>query len=87
LNAWTDITSTRMLQEADAIDKQRLRGEMLPPLAGIPYAVKNLFDVQGYSTLAGAELFGQRPAANRDAFAITQLQQAGALLSGMVNMD
>ncbi|MDC7869159.1 amidase [Pantoea ananatis] len=87
LNVWTDITSTRMLQEADAIDKQRLRGEMLPPLAGIPYAVKNLFDVQGYSTLAGAELFRQRPAANRDAFAITQLQQAGALLSGMVNMD
>ncbi|WP_289367869.1 AtzE family amidohydrolase [Pantoea stewartii] len=87
LNAWTDITATRMVQEADAIDKQRLRGETLPPLAGIPYAVKNLFDVQGYTTLAGARLFRQRPAATRDAFAITQLQQAGALLSGMVNMD
>lgn len=87
LNAWTDITATRMRQEADAVDQQRLRGEALPPLAGIPYAVKNLFDVQGYSTLAGAALFSQRPAAQQDAFAVTRLQQAGALLSGMVNMD
>lgn len=87
LNAWTDITATRMMQEADAVDTLRLRGETLPPLAGIPYAVKNLFDVQGYPTLAGAALFSQRPAAQQDAFAVARLQQAGALLSGMVNMD
>jgi aspartyl-tRNA(Asn)/glutamyl-tRNA(Gln) amidotransferase subunit A len=49
-------------------------------------AVKNLFDVAGHTTLAGAELFSQRPAA-ADSFAVRQLRSAGGLLSGMVNMD
>lgn len=87
LNAWTEVTGPRMLKEASAIDAQRQRGETLPPLAGIPYAVKNLFDVAGHSTLAGASLFRDRPAAQADAFAVGKLRQAGALLSGMLNMD
>lgn len=87
LNAWTEITGPRMLKEASAVDAQRQRGESLPPLAGIPYAVKNLFDVAGHSTLAGAKLFSDRPAAQADAFAIGKLRHAGALLSGMLNMD
>ncbi|PZL84703.1 Asp-tRNA(Asn)/Glu-tRNA(Gln) amidotransferase GatCAB subunit A, partial [Pantoea sp. ARC270] len=87
LNAWTEITGPRMLKEASAVDAQRQRGEPLPPLAGIPYAVKNLFDVAGHSTLAGARLFSDRPAAQADAFAIGKLRHAGALLSGMLNMD
>jgi aspartyl-tRNA(Asn)/glutamyl-tRNA(Gln) amidotransferase subunit A len=49
--------------------------------------VKNLFDVAGHTTLAGAELFSQRPAAAADSFAVRQLRSAGGLLSGMVNMD
>ncbi|MEG9509696.1 MAG: AtzE family amidohydrolase, partial [Pantoea piersonii] len=87
INAWTDVTAERMLREADAIDAQRRRGENLPPLAGIPYAVKNLFDVAGHTTLAGAALFQDRPAATQDAWAIRRLSRAGALLSGMLNMD
>ncbi len=87
LNAWTEVTGPRMLKEASVIDAQRQRGEALPPLAGIPYAVKNLFDVAGHSTLAGASLFRDRPAAQADAFAVEKLRHAGALLSGMLNMD
>ena len=87
LNAWTEVTGPRMLKEASAIDALRQRGETLPPLAGIPYAVKNLFDVAGHSTLAGASLFRDRPAAQADAFAVEKLRHAGALLSGMLNMD
>lgn len=87
LNAWTEVTGQRMLREADQVDLQRQRGEVLPVLAGIPYAVKNLFDVAGHSTLAGASLFSERTAACEDAWAISQLRQSGALLSGMLNMD
>lgn len=87
INAWTSITETRMLAEAQDIDNRRQAGQPLPPLAGIPYAVKNLFDVAGQTTLAGAELFSQRPAAAEDCWAVRQLQRAGGLLSGMVNMD
>ncbi|MGC0811292.1 AtzE family amidohydrolase [Pantoea agglomerans] len=87
LNAWTEMTGPRMLKEASAIDAQRQRGETLPPLAGIPYAIKNLFDVAGHTTLAGASLFSERPAARADAFAVDKLRRSGALLSGMLNMD
>lgn len=87
INAWTEVTGQRMLREADQIDHQRQRGETLPPLAGIPYAVKNLFDVAGHSTLAGASLFSERAAAREDAWAVSKLRQSGALLSGMLNMD
>lgn len=87
INAWTAVTAQRMLREADRLDQQRQRGEPLPPLAGIPYAVKNLFDVAGHSTLAGASLFSERPVAQQDAWAVSKLQQSGALLSGMLNMD
>ncbi|MGK3114642.1 AtzE family amidohydrolase [Candidatus Pantoea formicae] len=87
INAWTEVTGLRMLHEADQIDQQRLRGEALPALAGIPYAVKNLFDVAGHATLAGARLFSNRPVASEDAWAVSQLRQSGALLSGMLNMD
>ncbi|ERH64965.1 amidase [Pantoea dispersa EGD-AAK13] len=87
INAWTAVTAQRMLREADRLDQQRQRGEPLPALAGIPYAVKNLFDVAGHSTLAGASLFSERPVAQQDAWAVSKLQQSGALLSGMLNMD
>ncbi|WP_075183502.1 AtzE family amidohydrolase [Pantoea sp. 1.19] len=87
INAWTTVTGARMRAEADRIDARRARGEALPPLAGIPYAVKNLFDVRGHTTLAGAQLFADRPAAREDAFAVRRLSEAGALLSGMLNMD
>jgi len=87
INAWTEITAQRMLQEAEQIDVQRQRGETLPALAGIPYAVKNLFDVAGHSTLAGAQLFSTRTPAAEDAWAVNRLRRAGALLTGMLNMD
>lgn len=87
INAFTELTPKRMLREAAAIDKLRACGEALPPLAGVPYAVKNLFDIEGVTTLAGAELFSKDKAACEDAFAIRKLNVAGATLSGALNMD
>ncbi|HDS1238189.1 AtzE family amidohydrolase [Pluralibacter gergoviae] len=87
INAFTDVTEARMLAEAARIDALIAAGERLPPLAGVPYAVKNLFDIEGVTTLAGAELFSKAPPAAADAFAVGQLSQAGATLAGAVNMD
>lgn len=87
INAFTGVTGSRMLAEATHIDARRAKGENLPVLAGVPYAVKNLFDVEGVTTLAGAKLFSTQPPAVKDAFAIRQLNQAGATLAGTVNMD
>ena len=47
LGAFTDVTAARALARADAIDARRGRGESLGPLAGAPFAVKNLFDIAG----------------------------------------
>lgn len=87
INAWTRVTQDRMLIEADRIDRLRKEGQTLPPLAAVPYAVKNLFDVAGHTTLAGASLFSDRPLAKQDGWAVNKLADSGALLSGMLNMD
>ncbi len=52
INAWTAVTEERMLAEAESIDTLR-RERPLPPLAGVPYAVKNLFDVAGHHPRRG----------------------------------
>ena len=87
INAWTHVSEKRMLAEAENIDTLRREKKPLPALAGVPYAVKNLFDVAGHTTHAGAQLLGDRPAAVADSWAVRQLHSAGALLSGMLNMD
>jgi amidase/aspartyl-tRNA(Asn)/glutamyl-tRNA(Gln) amidotransferase subunit A len=56
-------------------------------LAGVPYAVKNLFDVHGEVTLAGSKVNRGNAVATQDAFLVTQMQRAGAVLVGMLNMD
>ena len=57
------------------------------PLKGIPFAVKNLFDVKGLSTLAGSKINRDLPPATRDAPLISKLEAAGAVLVGALNMD
>ncbi|HEY5365568.1 MAG TPA: AtzE family amidohydrolase [Casimicrobiaceae bacterium] len=86
-NAFTAITRERALSDADAIDALRARGARLPPLAGVPFAVKNLFDVAGLTTLAGAAIEATRPAAAADATVVARLHAAGAVLVGALNME
>jgi amidase/aspartyl-tRNA(Asn)/glutamyl-tRNA(Gln) amidotransferase subunit A len=87
VNAFTGKSYQRARQEADVVDASRARGEALPPLAGVPYAVKNLFDVQGEVTLAGSKINRSHPPAAHDAFLVTQMKRAGAVLLGTLNMD
>jgi 1-carboxybiuret hydrolase len=56
LGAFTDVTATRAFAKADAIDAARARGEALGPLAGAPFAAKNLFDIAGLPTRAGSKI-------------------------------
>jgi AtzE family amidohydrolase len=87
VNAFTKKTVARALAEAAAIDARRARGEVLPPLAGLPYAVKNLFDIEGVTTLAGSKINRELPAAFADAVLVQRLRDAGAVLLGALNMD
>ena len=86
LNAFTDTTADRALAEADAIDRARAEGQALGPLAGVPYAVKNLFDVEGLTTRAGSKINRDQPPAERDAAVVRRMASAGAVLLGVLNM-
>jgi aspartyl-tRNA(Asn)/glutamyl-tRNA(Gln) amidotransferase subunit A len=86
LNSFTDITAERARAKACAIDAAISAGKGAGPLAGVPFAVKNLFDVKGLSTRAGSKINRDLPAASRDATLIERLEAAGAVLVGALNM-
>src|SRR3984885_5236268 len=86
LNSFTAVTEQRALLRAEAVDGARELGELLGPLAGVPFAVKNLFDVAGLPTLAGSKINRDNPPATRDAALIERLEEAGAVLIGALNM-
>jgi amidase/aspartyl-tRNA(Asn)/glutamyl-tRNA(Gln) amidotransferase subunit A len=87
VNAFTGKSYTRARREAATVDVKRARCEALPPLAGVPYAVKNLFDVEGEVTLAGSKINRDHAPAAHDAFLVQRMQTAGGVLVGSLNMD
>ncbi|WP_219320752.1 AtzE family amidohydrolase [Methylovirgula sp. HY1] len=87
LNAFTDILVTRARATAAAIDAARARGAPLGPLAGVPFAVKNLYDIAGLATRAGAKINRDAAPADADAYVIRRLEAAGAVLVGALDMD
>jgi AtzE family amidohydrolase len=86
LNAFTDVTAERARARAATIDARRAKGEPVGPLAGVPFAVKNLFDVKGLPTRAGSKINRELPPAQRDSPLIERLEAAGAVLVGALNM-
>ena len=85
-NAFTAVTAERARAKAQAIDAAHAQGHALGPLAGVPFAAKNLFDIAGLPTLAGSKINRERPPAKRDATVIERLETAGAVLVGALNM-
>ncbi len=86
IGAFTDITRERALAEAKAVDRARAEGRPLGPLAGVPYAVKNLYAIAGISTRAGSKISAADPPAAEDALLVTRMKAAGAVLLGALNM-
>lgn len=86
LGAFTDVTAMRAIDAAELVDGKIANGLDPGPLAGVPYAVKNLFDIKNVVTRAGSKINRDRPAALRDSTLITKLDAAGAVLVGALNM-
>src|SRR5215470_1029054 len=74
LNAFTAVVAERARAKGRALDEARARGQPLGPLAGVPFAVKNLFDVADLPTLAGSKINRDRPIAKRDSPLIEKLE-------------
>jgi len=82
VNAFTDVVADRARKRAAEIDAGLHRG----PLLGVPFAVKNLFDIAGLPTRAGSKINVDGPRAERDGALVRKLEAAGAILVGGLNM-
>jgi aspartyl-tRNA(Asn)/glutamyl-tRNA(Gln) amidotransferase subunit A len=82
--AFIQITPEIARRQAEEVDVRLARGDDLP-LAGVPFAVKDLFDVAGTATTYGSPVFRDR-IARSDAEAVRRLTAAGAVLVGKLNL-
>lgn len=87
LVAVTRILAERAVADATLIDDALAMGRDPGPLAGVPFGVKDLFDVAGLPTTAGSALYERASPAAEDAEAIRRLRGAGAVLVATLNMD
>jgi len=87
LNCFTTVLAEKAMQDAAAVDAAIAAGKDPGVLAGVPFGVKDLFDVAGISTLAGSKINAENPPAAQDATLVVRLKQAGAVLVGAQTMD
>ncbi len=84
------MTAERALARAARLDAALAAGDAATaalPLLGVPFAVKNLFDIEGLATLAGSKIERDAPPAAADALLVQRMEAAGAVLVGALNMD
>ncbi len=86
IGAFTHVARERALAKARSLDEARATGTPLGALSGVPFAVKNLFDLAGVTTVAGSKINRDDPPAARDATLVERLESAGAICVGAVNM-
>ncbi len=84
INAYTEVLSQRAMARAATLDRE---GDRSLPLFGVPFAAKNLFDIDGLVTIAGSKIERDAAPATRDAILVERMEAAGAVLVGALNMD
>jgi aspartyl-tRNA(Asn)/glutamyl-tRNA(Gln) amidotransferase subunit A len=86
LNAFLALSPERAYAQADRIDQMIARGDPLPPLAGLPLAVKDVLATRGVPTTCGSRILeNYRPP--YDATCVERLERAGAIVLGKTNCD
>lgn len=81
LHAFVEVTEDAALAQARSADMELMAGNDKGPLHGIPYAVKDLYDVKGLATRAGTTLL-DNSTASENAFVVTALNNQGAVMVG-----
>lgn len=86
LNAFLALSPERATAQADKIDQLVKKKEPLPPLAGVPIAIKDVISTREVPTTCGSRILkGYRPP--YDATAVARLEHAGAVILGKTNCD
>lgn len=86
LNAYITVCAYKALEQADAVDNRRMKGESLSPLAGIPIAVKDNISVREMRMTCGSKML-ENYIAPYNATVIDKLERSGAVIVGKLNMD
>ncbi|MEN3953054.1 AtzE family amidohydrolase [Iodidimonas sp. SYSU 1G8] len=87
LNCFTDILAESAMESAAEVDARLADGQAPGLLAGVPFGVKNLFDIAGLPTLAGSKINRDLPPATADGVLVARMKSAGAVLLGGQHMD
>lgn len=82
LHAFIAVMADEARAEADMLDALMARGHRRGPLHGVPVAVKDIIDVSGQKTRAGSVTRDHLPAAAADAWCVSRLRAAGAIVVG-----
>jgi len=86
IHAYLELCKERALAQAARMDSLADKGELLPPLAGVPLAIKDVMATRGVRTTAGSKILNSFVPAY-DCTAVTRLEEAGAVLLGKTNCD
>ena len=86
LNAYLALTPARARRQADRIDALVAAGSPLPPLAGVPMAIKDVISTRGTKTTCGSKIL-ENYIPPYDATAVERLEAAGGVLLGKTNCD
>src|SRR5579864_475647 len=86
IGAYLTLTRERALEQADRIDRLAAEGKPLPPLGGVPVAIKDVMCTRGVRTTAGSKILGNF-IPPYDSTAVAKLEAAGAVVLGKLNCD
>src|SRR5262252_6022361 len=84
--AFLTLSKERAMEQADRMDRLAAEGKPLPPLGGVPVAIKDVMCTRGVRTTAGSKILGSF-IPPYDATAVARLEDAGAVVLGKLNCD
>src|SRR5882762_7871835 len=86
VGAFLTLTKERAMEQADRIDRMAAEGKPLPPLGGVPVAIKDVMCTRGVRTTAGSKIL-ENFLPPYDCTAVARLEAAGAVVLGKMNCD
>ena len=86
IGAYLTLCKERALEQADRIDRMAAEGKALPPLAGVPVAIKDVVSTRGVRTTAGSKSL-EKYVPPYDCTAVARIEAAGAVILGKTNCD
>ena len=86
IGAYLTLAKDRAYRQAERIEALADKGDDLPPLAGVPIAIKDVFTTKDVRTTAGSKILSEF-VAPYDATVVSRLEDAGAIILGKTNCD